>query len=204
MSLTLFHSPASPFVRCVQIAIEELGLRDEVALTPIVTTVIAPDAALIPANPLGKIPALARPDGPTLYDSRVIMRYLDSRAQGRLYPQSGIWEVLTLEALAHGAMDAAVLAVYERRFRTAKAQNAEWLAGQLAKVTRALDAIEGQWLSHLSGPLTAAQIGVGAALGYLDFRHPDLAWRDGRASLAEWFAKFCERPSMVATAPPEA
>ena len=201
MTLTLFHSPASPFVRLVRVTARELGLDAEIEERDVTTTPVASDPALVPANPLGKIPALARPDGPALFDSRVICRYLDDRAGGGLYPTAGHWEMLTLEALAHGIMEAAVLSVYERRFRAEAQQSADWLAGQWSKITRGLDVIEAQWMSHLSGPVTVAQIAVACALGYLDFRHADAPWREGRPNLAAWYAGFAARPAMVATAP---
>lgn len=199
MTLTLYYSPASPFVRLVRVAAAELGLT--LVLKDIATTPVATDPALIPANPLGKLPALERPDGPTLFDSRVICRYLDAQAGGRLYPQAGQFEVLTLEALAHGVMEAAVLSVYEQRFRPEDAQNADWLAGQWGKITRGLDVVETQWMSHLSGPVTIAQIALACGLGYLDFRKPDQDWRPGREALATWYEVFSKRPAMAATAP---
>ncbi len=199
MSLTLYHSPASPFVRLVRVAAAELGTP--LTLKDVHTTPVATDPSLVPANPLGKIPALERPDGPTLFDSRVICRYLDANAGGRLYPEAGLFEVLTLEALAHGVAEAAVISIYETRFRSEELQNAEWLAGQWSKVTRGLDAVEAHWMSHLSGPLTMAQIALGCALGYLDFRHGDKDWRPGREALAAWYESFAARPAMTATAP---
>jgi glutathione S-transferase len=152
-------------------------------------------------NPLGKIPALARDDGPALYDSRVICRYLDDRAQAGLYPASRLWDVLTLEATADGIMDAAVLIIYESRVRPEDHRFAPWVDGQWTKIDRSLDALEQRWLSHLHGPLDMGQIAVGAALGYLDFRHDERGWRNGRPGLAAWEAVFAERPSMVATRP---
>jgi len=199
MTLTLYYSPSSPFVRLTRVAAAELGLT--LTLKEVATTPVATDPALIPANPLGKLPALERPDGPTLFDSRVICRYLDAQGGGRLYPEAGLFEVLTLEALAHGVMDAAVISIYETRFRPEEAQNADWLAGQWGKVTRGLDVVEAQWMSHLSGPLSMAQIALACALGYLDFRFGDKDWRPGREALAAWYAEFAARPAMAATAP---
>ena len=152
-------------------------------------------------HPLGKIPALERDDGPALYDSRVICRFLDDRAAANLYPAQRLWEVLTLEATADGIMDAAVLMVYESRVRPEENRFAPWVDGQWAKIGRALDALDQRWLSHLNGPLDMGQIAVGVALGYLDFRHADRGWRSGRPGLAAWAAVFAERPSMVATRP---
>jgi glutathione S-transferase len=80
-------------------------------------------------------------------------------------------------------------------------RSADWVEAQWGKVTRALDAIEGRWISHLRGPLDMAQIAVGCALGYLDFRHDARNWRAGRPSLAAWYEGFSVRPSMEATIP---
>ena len=131
-------------------------------------------------NPLGKIPALERAGGPAIYDSRVITRYIAAQGAGNLYPEARIWEVLTLEATADGIMEAAVLMVYEGRVRPEDKQYPEWIEAQWLKVSRSLDALEERWMSHLAGPLDAAQIAVGCALPYLDFRHGDRDWRAGR------------------------
>jgi len=199
--MKLIYSPASPFVRKVNALMHETGQVDDVELVPVMTTPVSTPSEVRAANPTGKIPALIRPDGPAIYDSRVICRYLDDRAQAGLYPQEGLWEVLTLEATADGLMDAAVLMVYEGRVRPAHMIYDEWVEAQWGKVTGALDALNDRWMSHLSGPLNMGQIAVGCALGYLDFRHGTRNWRDGRGALDDWFAVFSERDSMKATAP---
>jgi glutathione S-transferase len=179
----------------------ETALTDRVEAVQVQTSPVAHDATLVRANPLGKIPALTRDDGPTLYDSRVITRYLDATAGGHLYPAGRIWEILTLEATADGIMDAAVALVYERRFRQDGMRHEGILQGHRDRVTRALDVLGDRWMSHLEGPLNIGQIAVGCALGYLDFRHGDMNWRDGRGALAEWHARFAARDSMKATEP---
>ncbi|CUH78626.1 glutathione S-transferase [Tropicibacter naphthalenivorans] len=199
--MKLLHSGASPFVRKVMVTLHETGQFDDVEKIDVATTPLAPDAGLIAANPVGKIPALLRADRPALYDSRVICRYLDDRAKAGLYPESRLWDTLTLEATGDGIMDAAVLIVYEERFRPAEKVSMEWIEGQWAKVARALDALDTRWISHLSGPLDMGQISVGCALGYLDFRHDVRSWRTGRDGLAAWFDTFKTRESMLATAP---
>ncbi len=198
--ITLLSSPASPFVRKVRVVLLETG-QDDVALQEVTTTPVATAPEVAAANPVGKIPALLRDDGPAIYDSRVICRYLNARAGGDLYPDSHIWETLTLEATADGIMEAAVVSVYEKRVRPEEFWYQPWLDAQWAKVTRALDALESRWMSHLHGPVDMGHIAIGCALGYLDFRHPDKDWRAGRDSLAAWEAKFADRASMKATAP---
>ena len=197
----LLYAPASPFARTVWVTLIETGQIDEVALVETQATPTAPDPRRIAVNPLGKIPALVRPDGPALYDSRVICRYLDARARAGLYPEGRLWEVLTLEALAHGIMEAAVLMVYEHRCRPSDLVSDDWLSAQWAKVERALDAVEDRWMAHLTGRLTMAQIALACAIGYLDFRHAGRDWRQGRDALAAWERAFAERPAMAETRP---
>lgn len=200
MTHTLLGSPLSPFVRKARVVIAELGITD-IPFEQVATSPIHGEEKINAANPLGKIPALVRDEGPTLYDSRVITRYLDTTRGGTLYPAARLWEVLTLEATADGIMDAAVGMIYEERYRPEGLRYAPWVEGQWGKVSRALDAIEGQWMSHLAGPLDMGQIAVGCALGYLDLRHGARDWRAGRPALAAWEAKFAARPAMKATAP---
>ncbi len=152
-------------------------------------------------NPLGKIPALVRDDGPAIYDSRVICRYLNHRFGTAFYPDRRVWEVLTLEATADGIMDAAILMVYEARCRPEEIRFPDWVEAQWTKIARALDAISARWMSHLNGPVDMGQIAVGCALGYLDFRHGDRDWRTGHEALAGWYAAFSGRDSMAATVP---
>ncbi|MCA3510464.1 MAG: glutathione S-transferase [Rhodobacter sp.] len=199
--MRLFHSPTSPFVRKVMVTLHETGQAGDVTLVPATGTPVDAGSMPVALNPLGKIPALERDDGPALYDSRVICRYLNDRAAAHLYPARHLWDVLTLEATADGIMDAAVLMVYESRVRPEQCRFAPWVDGQWTKIDRALDTLEQRWLSHLHGPLDMGQIAVGVALGYLDFRHGDRGWRGGRPGLAAWDAVFAERPSMVATRP---
>jgi glutathione S-transferase len=162
-----------------------------------------PGTLPVALNPLGKIPTLERDDGPALYDSRVICRYLDALAGGRFYPTGPTqWETLTLEATADGIMDAALLMVYEDRLRPEDRRYPLWVANQWAKVTRALDVIEARWLAHLNGPPDIAHIAVGCATGYLDLRHGARNWREGRPGLAAWDEVHARRPAMVATRPP--
>ncbi|NCO86762.1 MAG: glutathione S-transferase [Rhodobacterales bacterium] len=199
--MKLLMAPASPFVRKVRVVLRETGQLGAVTEVAVSTTPVASDPAVVAANPTGKIPALLRDDGPALFDSRVITRFLDARAGARLYPEARIWEVLTLEALADAMMDAAVVMVYEARYHTPEGLSADWIAGQWDKVARSVAVIEDRWMAHLAGPLHIGQIGVACALGYLDFRHPDRDWRAQAPELAVWFAAFSERPSMVETRP---
>lgn len=200
--MRLYHAPASPFVRKVVVLLHEAGAADRVALVPAAGSPLDPGTMPLDRNPLGKIPALEREDGPTLYDSRVICRYLDEVLGARLYPPAPhLWDTLVLEATADGIADAAVLMRYEEHVRPKASQSPEWLAAQWAKIDRALTAVEGRWMSHLAGPMDMGQIALGAALGYLDFRQPQRDWRGTRPALAAWWAGFSQRPAMQATLP---
>lgn len=199
--MKLFHSPASPFVRKVMVVLHETDQLDKIELIPTSTTPVATNPDLKAANPLGKLPALIRDDGPTVYDSRVICRYLDNLGGGTLYPEARVWDVLTLEATADGLMEAAVLMVYEHRVRPEDKVFEGWVEAQWGKAMGAVQAINDRWMGHLAGPMDAGQIGVACALGYLDFRHPDRDWRVACPDLASWYAKMQDRPSIAATAP---
>ncbi len=199
--MQLYHNSASPFCRKVDVLLREVGLRDDVSDIHAAGHTTEPGSMPTGANPIGKIPTLVRNDGPALFDSRVICRYLDAKKGSGLYPDSRLWEVLTLEALADGMLDAATLMVYEIRSRPEDRRHPPWIEGQWARIDRALDQLNDTWLSHLHGPLTMGQIAVACALGYLDFRHSDRNWRNGRDPLAAWYAVFDDRPSMQATLP---
>ncbi len=199
--MKLIYSPASPYVRKTHVTLLETGQADDVALTRVKTTALATAAEAASANPLGKIPALVRPDGPAIYDSRVICRFLAARAGADLYPEERLWDVLTLEATADGILDSAVSMVYEHRLRPEDMVFDGWVEAQWGKVEGALDALNARWMSHLNGPFDMGQIAVGCALGYLDFRHEVRNWRHGRDDLSAWYAAFAQRDSMAATQP---
>lgn len=202
--MTLFASPASPFVRKVRVLLLESGLAPQVEVVAASGTALAPGSMPVHANPLGKIPTLVLEGGQALYDSRVICRYLDTLAGGGFYPEARLWQVLTLEALADGLLDAAVLMVYEGRLRPEERQFAPWVEGQWHKVARALDALEADPAGHgldPALPLDMGQIALACGLGYLDFRHGARDWRAGRPRLAAWAAGLALRPALQATLP---
>ncbi|MEQ9692632.1 glutathione S-transferase [Shimia sp. SDUM112013] len=199
--MKLVSASASPFVRKVRVLLHETNQLEKVDLLDVKTSPLATTDDVKAANPVGKIPALIRPDAPALYDSRVICRFLDARVQSGLYPQTMLWDVLTLEATADGIMDAAVLVTYEGRLRAPEMQDEAWREAQWDKVARAVAAVNTRWMSHLAGPLDMGQIAIGCALGYLDFRHDARKWRRGNDALAAWYEDFSQRPSMIATAP---
>lgn len=201
--MKLLHAAASPFVRKIVVALHEADMLDRVEMVPVTVSPVAPGDDVPSHNPLGKIPCLQRPDGPSLYDSRVITRYLDSLAPNAgLYPKGdALWESLTLEATADGIMDAAVLMTYEKRIRPAEMVYETWIDAQWVKIDRALSVLESRWMAHLNGPKTLPVLSIAVALGYVDFRHSDRNWRADHPTLAAWEAEITKRPSMVATAP---
>ncbi|NBA96377.1 glutathione S-transferase [Pseudomonas sp. R5(2019)] len=206
-SMTLFHSPASPFVRKVMVLLHETGQLDRVALKTIVLSPVNPNADLNQDNPAGKIPALRLADGTVLHDSRVILEYLDQQHVGNpLIPREGSarWRRLTIASLADAILDAAVMIRYETFLRPQEKHWDLWLDNQQDKIERALTHLEQDAIAELSSAFDIAAISVACALGYLDFRMPDLAWRKRHPKLAKWFAEVSERPSLKATEPPVA
>lgn len=200
--MKLFHAPSSPFARKVTVVLHEAKATDRVTLVPVSGNPLDPGTMPVDRNPLGKIPALERPDGPTLYDSRVITRYLDDLLHARLYPAAPhLWDTLVIEATADGIAEAAVLMRYEMHVRPEASRSPAWADAQWQKIDRALDALEERWMSHLSGPIDMGQIAIGCALGYLDLRHGERNWRAAHPALAAWFEAFSARPSMQATLP---
>ncbi len=200
--MKLYHAPASPFVRKVMVLLHEAGATDRVTLVPAAGNPLDPGTLPVDRNPLGKIPALERPDGPTLYDSRVITRYLDDLFHSGFYPPAPhLWDTLVIEATGDGIAEAAVLMRYEMHVRPEATRSPAWAEAQWQKIARALAALEERWMSHLSGPLDMGQIAVAAALGYLDLRHAERNWRATHPGLTAWYTTFATRPAMQATAP---
>jgi glutathione S-transferase len=198
MSLKLWYSPASPFVRKVLVFAHETGLADSIEL--VTGDVWAPETGVTRDNPLGKVPALITPEG-VFAGSYLCCEYLDSlHAAGRLIPPepSERWPVLQLHAFADGIIEAAVASVVEQLRRPKEFVYQGTLDRQSAKITRTLDRI-----ASIAPPQTIdiATITLGCALGYLDFRMPQLRWRDGRAALSLWYESFSARASMQATVP---
>lgn len=186
--LTLRTSPASPFGRKVKISAALLGLSDRIEIVPADTN--DPEDSLRRQNPLGKIPTLILEDGETLYDSRVIIEYLDHLAGGGRILPSGMerFTALRQQALADGIMDAALLQVYEGRYRSADRHEPKWVALQAGKVERGLAYAE----AHLSTPapdLHVGHVALACALGYLDLRMGG-TWRETHPRLVAWLADF--------------
>src|SRR5258705_5742263 len=202
--LTLRNSPASPFVRKVRIAAAVLGCDREITIEAADT--MSPTDTVRQQNPLGKIPALVLEDGTVLFDSRVILDYLDHRAGGgRIVPTdpTARFAALRLQALADGLMDASILLVYEGRWRPAEKHEQKWVDHQAGKVTRALAALEAA-PPTLDAPPDVGRIALACALGYRDFRFHG-SWRKDHPRLVAWLDNFSAKvPAFAATTPPPA
>ncbi|MFO7853869.1 MAG: glutathione S-transferase [Paracoccaceae bacterium] len=202
MSLRLRYAKASPFVRKVMVALHETGLIDRTTLEEGASSPLDPNPDNVALNPLGKIPCLVTEEGLALYDSRVICRWIDAEAGGGLYPTgAALWPALTLEATADGIMEAGLLVVYESRFRPEPMRMGDWVEGQRRKILSACDMLEAEAATRLEGSADMGRLAIACALGYVDFRLPDLGWRDGRPALAAWAEGVMARPSLAATAP---
>lgn len=197
--LILRSSPPSPFGRKIKIAAALLNLSDRIKVE--VTDTNDPSDPIRKQNPLGKIPALILEDGSVLFDSPVILEYLDSLAGGgKIIPRDGKprWDTLRLHATADGIMDAALLQVYEKRFRPEENWVAKWTDYQAEKITRALDVLEAS-----PPPLPATpdigHIALACALGYLDLRFEG-KWRADYPKLVAWLDDFAAKvPSFEKT-----
>ena len=187
--LVLRSSPTSPFVRKVKIAAAVLGLSDKIQAVNADT--VDPKDDLRQQNPLGKIPSLILEDGETLFDSRVIVAYLDMLAGGGIMVPAGSnrFDVLREEALADGLMDATVLLVYEGRFRPKEHFVQNWLDHQQGKVDRSLAHAEERYSSTGQGKPHIGEITLACALGFLDLRFEG-KWRANHPKLVAWLDDF--------------
>ena len=198
--MQLFYSKTSPYSRKVRLVIQEKGLADKVKAFPCNPFDEVP--ALKAANPLGKVPTLITDNDFAIYDSPVICAYLDSLTpENRLIPESGMarWQVLRWEALADGMLDAAYNVVMERR-RPPGEQSAQWIQRWETDIAHAIQQADRD-MGDLPEVITLAQLALGAALGYLDFRLPEFAWRDGKTVINRWYDAFAMRPSMTQIRP---
>jgi glutathione S-transferase len=202
--MILRFSPSSPFVRKVRIAAALVGLDSEITLERADTT--DPNDSLRRTNPLGKIPVLIIEDGSAIFDSRVIVDYLDERAGGgKIVPRQGAKRLaaLRLQALCDGILDASVLTVYEGRFRKPELHEPKWLELQAGKVARALAVLEAAppSLETSQALPDVGQIALACALGYRDFRFGG-SWRSDHPRLVGWLDNFAARiPAFAATTP---
>lgn len=186
--MKLRSSPPSPFGRKVKIAAKMLGLYDQITVENGDTK--DPSDSLREQNPLGKIPILILDDGETIYDSRVIIDYLDEISEGSVTPASGAArrQALTLQSLADGITDASILIVYESRLRPEDERSPGWIEYQSEKVDRAMTWLEANCPSLEAG-IHIGHITLACALGYRDLRF-SADWRGNHPKLASWLADF--------------
>jgi glutathione S-transferase len=199
--MIIFGDMISPFVRMAVVTGHEAGLgaRIKTIAEPVKPTEV--NARLASLSPIGKVPILETDEGEGLYDSRVIMEYLCHVAGNRsLFPAEapGRFRVLKLLALGQGLADSAVAYRYETASRPKGLQWEEWMARTITRLQATFDEIETHWIHELD-PVNAGSVSVGVALAYMDFRLPNIAWRDGRPKLDRWHATFSDRDSMKQT-----
>lgn len=200
-SFVLRSSLTSPFVRKVRIALDVLGLNDRITFMP--TDAYDEGDSLRRQNPLGKYPCLVCDDGMTIYDSSVILEFLQGIGGGQqLLPVQGSKRIpmLTLTRLADGIIDAGALIIYEERYHDPEAQSEKWLNHQRGKIWRALAAFEADPPNPRE--TNAVSIGLACALGFLDKRKP-VDWRPSCPRLSAWLEAFAQHePAFDRTRPP--
>jgi glutathione S-transferase len=205
--MQLLYAPTSPYVRKVMVCAQLTGQADRIERLESAAHPIRRDARIAKHNPLAKVPTLILESGQSLFDSRTICEYLAaSGGPTNLFPKEGEarWRALSLQALGDGLLDAALLARYETVARPAEFQWQEWRSAQLVKVAACMDEIESQAPSLRGDAPTIGEVTIGCALGYIDFRFPEIAWRDTRPQAARWNETFQAMPAMSATIPHDA
>lgn len=195
--MKLHYSPESQYVRKVMAAAIETGLLGKIEM-------ITDKKDLEKHNPLLKRPTLVTDEGDFILDSPVICEYLDSQHGGKkLIPPSGRarWKALTQEALADGIMEAAGNIRQDEAFHKESPSKA-WRERQMLKVVQGMDAFEAEAKKgSLDGDATIGTLTIAICCGYLDFRFPDIAWRNSRPALAKWYEGYAKRPSIAQSAP---
>ena len=182
------------------IAVHEMGLTDRIRTVRTVVGGTTPHTELMKINPLGKIPTLETGDGTVIYDSPVVIEYLDALHDGpKLFPPSGPerWTALRRHALGQGMLDAA-LALLSEGFRPAERQSEPHMDLWRAKIRACLDSLEGEAEALAASAFTVGHLAIGVALAYLDFRFTGMSWRSGHPHLAAWHETFNARPSVLA------
>jgi glutathione S-transferase len=203
--MKLIGSPTSPYVRkvCIVMAEKKLDYR------MVAEDVWSPNTTINASNPLGKVPCLVLEGGEAVFDSRVIVEYLDTLSPvGKLIPSNGREraEVKTWEALADGLLDASILARLEAGWahRTPEQRSQAWIDRQLGKISESLKAMSNGLgdKPYCSGAsMSLSDIAVGCAVGYLDFRFPTIPWRSTYPNLDKLYEKLMQRQSFIDSLP---
>ena len=205
--MKLIGSLTSPYVRKVRVVMAEKKLDFQLVLEDVWGS-----EAVLKSNPLGKVPCLVMEGSEAVFDSRVIVEYLDTLSPvGKLIPPPGRerTEIRTWEALADGVLDASILARLEATWpgRSQAQRSQAWIDRQMSRVHAALGAMSqglGEKPFCAGNAFTLADVSVGCALGYLDFRFPQIDWRSSFPNLAKLYLKLAARPSFADTVPPSA
>jgi glutathione S-transferase len=196
--MKLYHSPTSPFVRKIVVSLAELGMGGQVER--VASDVFSREGREKLPNPLAKVPCLETDDGMLLYDSPVIVEYLDTlKGGGRLIPPTGRarWDALRRQAIGDGILENTVLSFIETR-RKPERQSAGWIAHNRGGSERAIKALEAE-ADQLGGAVDIGKITIAVALDFFDMHFPDAGWRAAAPKLAAWFDGFKRRPSMQAS-----
>jgi len=198
--MKLYWSSRSPFVRKVMVSAHEVGVVADIHTVRVVVGANNPNAEVMAANPLNKIPTLVLDDGTVLYDSRVICEYFDTLHTGhKLFPsdQGARLVALRRQALGDGIMEVILLRLGEQA-RAPAMQSEKHLTTHRLKIATALDRLESEAGPPADQP-AIGDIAIGCALSHLDFRFAADDWRAGRPKLARWHGELARRPSMQAT-----
>jgi len=201
--MLLHWSPRSPYVRKVMIAAHELGLSDRIDTVRTVVAAATPNVELMKENPQSRLPTLRLADSTVVYDSVVICEYLDTLHGGeKLFPEKFPERLVALRrhALGDGMLDTMLMWRGEQ-LRPASNQSIKHMQAWKLKTNVSVDTLEGEADALAASRFSIGHIALGVALGYIDFRFPELAWRNGHPRLASWYETFAARPSVTANAP---
>jgi glutathione S-transferase len=204
--MKLYWSPRSPYARKVMVFAHETGLAGRIETVPTPVAMTNPNRDLMRVNPLAKIPTLITSDGTVLFDSVVICEYLDSLHDGeKLFPAEpgARWPALRWHALGNNMLDNLVPWRNER-LRPHAQQSPETLAAFDLKVRSALSALDAEAAALGKAAVSIGHVAIAVALGYIDFRFSELAWRGGNRRIAAWHESFSQRPSIRNTMPVDA
>jgi glutathione S-transferase len=201
--MRLFYAAASPYARIVRVSLLETGLDAKIHKQEV--TLRDPASALLPFNPVGRVPTLELDDGTILTESLLILNYIDTLHTGRpLLPRDGSdrWRTLAEMGIATGILEGIVTWARELR-RPENERSPGVIALETTRVNRTADVMErAVGNDAYAGPINAARIVLGCTLGWIDLRHPTWEWRTGRPALAAWYETIAATPSFQATMPP--
>lgn len=199
--MKLRYTAASPFSRKVLVTAIECGLGDRIE--KVAADLDHPEADLANDNPLGKVPTLVLDDGSALIESPLICEWLEAEGNGKLIPREvkARTAALQLQAFGDGIGEAAICVQRERN-RAGPQHSDQVEARWQGKFDRTMDFLEREFDRRFGGAANIGHVALACALGWVDFRMTNMDWRAHRPKLAKWYAEFCRRPSMIATAPP--